>query len=188
MKLTDLFNKGKKFQPQQMPEVEVPRDMDGFFADARTKSLAVGPGGKRNLILITPGRLMVGIPCAEPGTMDHMAAGALQKLPDPPRNVTAIAFNKVENVHNWQQIVPTIPFLGFLLGFGYVGHSVIIFEGHRSALAAGLKDADLLMVDEAMIPHLQPDWLDVAYAQMRKPQIMMVTRDQQVKQIVRNQP
>jgi hypothetical protein len=58
----------------------------------------------------------------------------------------------------------------------YIGHSVWIFEGHPSALAAGCKGADLLIVDDAMVPHLAPDWQLVASSESPKLQIYLHDR------------
>ena len=68
------------------------------------------------------------------------------------------------------------PFLGLLLGLAYIGHSVWIFEGHPSALAAGCRNADVLIVDGDMVPHLQEDWTAVASSVMRHREIYVHDR------------
>ncbi len=68
-------------------------------------------------------------------------------------------------------ISKAVPFMGMLLGFAYIGHAVWVFEGHGSALADGCRNADILLVDSAMVPHLQPDWQTVAGSTMRRPEI-----------------
>jgi len=67
-------------------------------------------------------------------------------------------------------------YLGFLLGFAYIGHAVWVFEGHPSALASGCRNADVLLVDGAMVPHLQQDWVAVASRAMRRPEIFVHDR------------
>ena len=48
------------------------------------------------------------------------------------------------------------------MGFAYIGHAVWIFEGHDSALQAGCREANLLIVDSGMLPFLSEDWIQVA--------------------------
>ena len=94
--------------------------------------------------------------------------------PSVKRNVAAIAFNEVTGLTG--DISGTIPFLGILMGFAYIGHSVWVFEGHSSALRAGCREADVLIVDGGMVPHLQKDWLSIASSSMRKPEIYVHDR------------
>jgi len=65
------------------------------------------------------------------------------------------------------ELARAIPFLGMLLGLAYLGHAVWVFEGHPSALAAGCRDADFLIVDSAMLACLAPDWQHLARSVMR---------------------
>jgi hypothetical protein len=101
--------------------------------------------------------------------------------------VAAIAYTDLntlmgkDRILSVQNVTAVIPFLGFLLGFGYIGHAVTIFEGHPSALAIGLQGAD-------MLPFLQQDWADVADRVMRKPDIFVFGRDGQVRQLVHKPP
>src|SRR5204863_4459621 len=90
------------------------------------------------------------------------------------RKIAAIAYTELEAVQT--DAGRAIPFLGILLGFAYIGHTVWVFEGHSSALAAGCRDADVLIVDGGMAPHLPPDWRTVASASMKKPEIYLHDR------------
>lgn len=69
-----------------------------------------------------------------------------------------------------------VPFLDFLEGLVRLGHAVVLFEGHASALTRVCQDADLLIVDEAMISFLQSDWLSAAEAVMRRPCVLKTKR------------
>lgn len=60
-----------------------------------------------------------------------------------------------------------VPFIEYILGFGQLGHSVILFEGHPSAFSKVCRDSDLLLIDGAMIIFLQTDWKDMAAYVMR---------------------
>ena len=90
------------------------------------------------------------------------------------RNVAAIAYTELDAVQT--DAGRAIPFLGFLLGFAYIGHAVWVFEGHPSALAFGCRDADVLLVDSAMVPFLQQDWASVAAKTMKRPEIYIHDR------------
>jgi len=89
------------------------------------------------------------------------------------RNIAAIAYTELEAV---AEAPTTIPFFGILMGLAYIGHSVWIFEGHSSALAAGCKDADVLIVDSSMVPFLRNDWAPTASGVMRQAEIYLHDR------------
>jgi hypothetical protein len=46
-----------------------------------------------------------------------------------PATVVAIAFTDLKPDCNMQDLKQALPFLGFLLGFAYLGHNVVVFEG-----------------------------------------------------------
>ena len=78
-----------------------------------------------------------------------------------------------------ENLLAAIPFFDFLLGFSAIGHRVWVYEGHSSALAAGCRDADLLLVDAAMAAILDaenPDWRKQAQTAMRGETIRVVAR------------
>ncbi len=79
----------------------------------------------------------------------------------PHQRIVVIALNTVETLVNdgWKT---SIPFAGYLLAMSYIGHAVLITEGHPSVLSTALMDASLLIVDRGMVPFLQPDWIDAA--------------------------
>ena len=56
------------------------------------------------------------------------------------------------------------------------GHAVWVFEGHPSTLAAGCRDADMLVVDSVMRPLLAPGWEDEAAGAMRNVNILVHDR------------
>lgn len=70
-----------------------------------------------------------------------------------------------------------IPFLGTLEGFVQLGHAVILFEGHANALAEVCENADLLLVDEKMIPFMKAEWLQVTLNVMRNDYIIRINRN-----------
>jgi hypothetical protein len=128
------------------------------------------------------------MPCSAPGSYgSELITGVRQIVPeDEPQTIIVIAFNDVHHVDlpdrlkkqgvTAELVSDLIPFLGYLLGMAHLGHSVVVFEGHSSALVVACRDADLLIVDEVMLAHLQQDWISVACGVMRKPRILVLAR------------
>jgi hypothetical protein len=185
-----------------MPEVDVlpPEKLEPVFAQAAEINTNKRGGGlfglqtpPRQIAIITPGRMVAQLSCPAPNSMDKNRVRQIEHIlpAQPPRKVVAIAYTELAALMgpDKKMSVPSvsraIPFIGFLLGFGYIGHTVIIFEGHPSALAIGLRGADLLLVDALMIPALQKDWVDIAYDVMRSPTINVYQPDGRVQQIVK---
>src|SRR5438128_6920797 len=155
----------------RMPEVDELPDIGALFDTARQAARGEGeqpPGAHgRHVIIVTPGRMLKFQPCPPPGSMaDASVQNVERTMPSTvKRNVAAIAYTELEALQ--KDAARAIPFLGFFLGFAYIGHAVWVFEGHPSALAAGCREADVLLVDSATLPHLQTDWAAVASRAMR---------------------
>jgi hypothetical protein len=164
----------------RMPDVDEPADIDAVFAKARLAATGEGESGRpapgRHVIIVTPGRMVMFKACPPPHSMPADKVASVEQMVSSKvkRKIAAIAFTEAGALmHDAGQ---AIPFLGFLLGFAYIGHAVWVFEGHPSALAAGCRDADVLLVDGAMVPHLQQDWAAVASKAMRRPEILVHDR------------
>ena len=71
-----------------------------------------------------------------------------------------------------------VPFMGMLQGLSQIGHAVVLFEGHEEALGDVCKDANLLIVDDAMIPFLAEDWMARVLGSMRNPYIIRIKREE----------
>jgi hypothetical protein len=121
------------------------------------------------------------IPCPAPEAVsEEMLASIRRIVPAGPKlAITVIAFNDVvsQGALTPGQVNSLIPFLGYLMGMAFDGHTVVVFEGHPSALKAGCENADLLIVDQRMADLLQEDWVSVAGAVMRNPRILVFGRD-----------
>src|SRR6266516_677247 len=157
-----------------MPEVGFPAKLEDIFEKARKAAAAdttPAKGKNRNVIVVTPGRMVMLHPCPAPGTMNPQAVESVEKLMPSKtrRNVAVIAYTELNALQ--ADLLKTIPFYGLLTGLAYIGHSVWVFEGHSSALAPGCREADLLVVDEKMIPFLNNEWIMIASAVMRRPLI-----------------
>ncbi|MBN2306007.1 MAG: hypothetical protein JXQ72_16110 [Anaerolineae bacterium] len=189
-----------------MPNVDVlpQEDLAALFEKARQMCSEQKDGFLKRLVskqaryvsLITPGRIIAHIDCPAQGSIDEEHISTIKKIlpPDPPGYVASIAFNDLKTLMGANQrldmanIAPVIPFMGYLMGFSYIGHSVVVFEGHPSAFATGIKGAHLLLIDARMADHLQPDWLDVAYDAMHTPKIFLYHVGGAVQQVVKTPP
>lgn len=139
--------------------------------------------GQRYVVLVTQARLLMQQPCPPPGSMPPEAIAPIERIaPAQPRlNIAVIAFTALDAL--LEDIARAIPFLGYLLGLAYLGHKVVIFEGHPSALAAGCYDADLLLIDGAMAPFLPDNLIELVYPVMRVPRILAVGRNGKITEI-----
>jgi hypothetical protein len=168
------------YQPN-MPEVDAPERIEDIFADARRaargESRPPGAGEEeRFYVVVTPGRMVMYKPCPPAGSMSPEQVAQIEKLLPPvvKRNIAVIANTEQQAVI--KEISKAVPFIGMLLGFAYIGHAVWIFEGHATALQAGCREADLLIVDGGMVPFLSQDWIQVAQGVMRNKEIYVHDR------------
>lgn len=167
---------GDLFEPR-MPEVDTPPNIENVFAEARKAAYGANATERdpRQVVVVTPGRMLMLQPCPPPGSMPKSAVSQIEKLASPKvkRKIAVIGYTELRAVTS--DLGRAIPFFGLLSGMAYIGHSVWVFEGHQSALAAGCHDADLLIVDSAMVPHLAPDWQKMASAE--KPALQIYVHD-----------
>jgi hypothetical protein len=156
-----------------MPGVDLLADMDALFETAR-HSLLTGEflsekdeEGQRGIAMVTTERLINYALCPPPGNMQEDFLAPVKELlpPEPPLNISVVSYTFPEAL--LQDTPKCIPFLGYLMGWGYIGHSVIIFEGHPSAFESGIRNSDVLFVDSGMLPFMQDDWGKIAYKVMR---------------------
>ncbi|HLW48078.1 MAG TPA: hypothetical protein VKW09_09970 [bacterium] len=174
-----------------MPQVDSPADIEERLKKAwrlasegpDIATLTAAPAGQRYIVVVTPGRATFIQPCPRPGSMDPNSVQAIQRIAPPhsPSNIAVIAFTRFEPT--MASMSKAIPFLGYVMGLGYVGHNVIVFEGQHAALTAGCRDADMVIVDEAMIPHLDKGWMNVIFGAMRGTQLLVFGRNGSVKRI-----
>ena len=165
-----------------MPEVDERPDIESVFIKARKvadESFEDEFGlYHRQVIIVTPGRLLIGKNCPLPSEIPADELARLSKLisPQPPRNIAVIAFTYLEALK--ANILQAIPFFGHLLVFAALGHKVWVFEGHPFALSAGCRDADILLVDGGMLPYLDEnaEWRVNALKMMRGKDIKIISR------------
>ena len=179
------------FEPH-MPAVDLLSDMEGFFIQVRGLLEAENidgyiqngglqvfappgraaekiPKGQRHVAIITPGRMIILVAAPSPHTQsEQQLEPARSILPsEEPLQITAISYTKLEAYLEDKTKTKCIPFLGFLLAFAYLGHNVIVFEGHPSALESSVKNSDVLFLDSGMLPFMPEIWADVVFRAMK---------------------
>jgi hypothetical protein len=160
------FKKADPFEPC-MPEVDREVNLVDLFAHTRSRLAFERPTptaqpGQRCIAIVTPAREVAVVDGLLPGTApDRFVETARFFLPfNRPLNITAIGYCGSKPLK--RDDLKRLPFVAAMLSFTYVGHSVVVFEGHSSGFEAALRGADVLMVDSYMLPHLQHDWFAVS--------------------------
>lgn len=175
-----------------MPTVEVPPDTEERFAKARLIASGKKPAnpsadtaGERCIVVVTPGRTFAILRCPRANSMPPNAVQALEKIAPSsrPLNVAVIAYLQIDPL--LEKHLKATPVVGLIIGLSCIGHNVIVFEGHPSALNAGCRDAEMLVVDETMIPHLQKGWEHAAWTVMRGPDILICGRNGALKRLIK---
>ena len=160
----------------RIPEVASRSDIHEVMAKVRR---AAATGG---LVILKPDRTNLVLPrLSQTAELEQLAEQMDRMVPAAtPRNIAAIANTVFERepggTPDLAEVSKAIPFLGILVGLCYIGHAVWIFEGHASTLAAGCREADVLMVDSAVRPLLAPGWEAAAAAEMRNTNILVYDR------------
>ena len=164
----------------RMPEVSIRSDIQEVFT--RLRQTAAAPGALGGIAILKPDRTHLLMPrLAAAPSLESMAKNLNRMIPAAvPRNIAVIAYTLFETeigtAPGLADVNKAIPFLGILVGLSYIGHAVWVFEGHSSALAAGCRDADVLIVDSAMRACLAPAWESDAAAAMRNPNVLVYDR------------
>ena len=161
-----------------MPEVEEPSDLDDIFARARRAAA----GDRRTaLVIVRPDRKHMVMPAmSETPALKHAVLALRRLVPSDVKRSIAVIANTVfpgAGEPGVNEVNRSIPFVGMLMGLTYIGHAVWVFEGHSTALRAGCRDADVLIVDSAMLPLLSDGWQETASAVMRSPNILVHDRE-----------
>jgi hypothetical protein len=169
-----------------MPEVDTHHDLRSVFMQAR--QLSAGTETGRSVAIVTPGRLIMPVACPPANAVSaQMLEGVRRIVPENPKQqITVIGYNNVvaASAFTAREANALIPFLGYLMGMAFDGHTVVVFEGHPSALAMGCEGSTLLLVDQAMAEHLQADWASVAASAMKTPNMLMFGRDGSLARVV----
>ena len=185
-----------------MPGVDVLSDMNAFFVEVRkmldsedAQEFVKESGfhkfiqkeqlgeqfnkGQRHVAIITPGRIIILAPAPSPNTKSEEELAPIKRLlpSDTSLQISVVSYTKLQPYLQDETKLKCIPFLGFLAAFAYIGHNVIVFEGHPSAFEAGIRNSNVLLVDSGMLPFLQENWAEIAFQVMQpNPRIFIHNR------------
>jgi hypothetical protein len=161
----------------RMPEVLIPGNIEEIFSKIR--EIASGEQHKGGLVILRPNRSYLVVPRMpdNPG-LKKFATGLSHLLPPGvQRNVAVISNTEFsDQTPSVTDVDRAIPFFGLLMALSDLGHAVWIFEGHTSALEAGCRHADALIVDSALIPLLVREWPEKVRPAMRSQNILVHDR------------
>ena len=114
-----------------LPEVDTHQDLRTVFSKLRQLSAHAETG--RSVAVVTPGRLIMPVACPPANAVSlQMLEGVRRIAPETPKQqITVIANNNVvaASAFTAREANALIPFLGYLMGMAFDGHTVVVFEG-----------------------------------------------------------
>jgi hypothetical protein len=149
---------------------------------------SMGDAQPRHVILVQSDGSFLAFPCPPAGSMPSANVAQVESIVPSAiaRNIAAIAHTAlvtgqqkplaIAGEKTMRAAGQAIPFFGMLLGLAYIGHKVRVFDGSTPPLQSGCKDADVLIVDNAVCGKLPQAWQTVACAAMRNANIFMHDR------------
>ena len=159
----------------RMPEVSSRSDIEEVFARLRESA-----GG--GIAILRPDRTHLMMPrLGASASLESMAESMDRLIPGAvKRNIAVIGYTVFDvpagGALGLEEVRKSIPFLGILVGLNYIGHAVWVFEGHALAMAAGCRQADVVIVDSAMRGFLMPGWENEAASAMRNANVLVHDR------------
>jgi hypothetical protein len=180
-----------KILPARMPNVSPKRDIAACFAEARRVS--ANTSGYRWVVLIAPDGSLVKVLVPPPAEADPRllrdSAATLSPEGEPTTGLTITAICCTAGIQararSFFQILELVPNLSYLVGIAALGNTVVGFEGRPGEMAVACTDVDVLIVDDGMVPFLQPDWAAVALEKLRQPLIIQFGRDGRLSRLTR---
>jgi hypothetical protein len=169
-----------------VPKTDRLCDWEAVFSAVRTLCAA---DGLRHLALVRPNQAVLYLPCPAPDAVrpEHIAQVERIVPSEAKRNIAVIAptlpkieaadVNAMPGTLDVVAMGRVIPFFGMLVGLTSIGHSVWVFDGQPAALAAGSRDADLLIIDSFMAARLTTKSAEEAARVMRNANILIFDRN-----------
>jgi hypothetical protein len=150
-------------------------DLDDLFS--RVRKVAAGDHGARGLVIVRPDCKYLSMPpLTHSPALQKISAAMERLLPSAVKRNIAVIANTAISEPDAASVNKSIPFLGVLIGLVYIGHSVWIFDGDASAVEAGCRDADALIVDSELRRTLVSGWEETARRIMRNPNVLVYDR------------
>jgi hypothetical protein len=177
--------------PARMPNVSPRRDTAACFAAARRQSASFA--GRRWVAIIAPDGTLVKVPVPTPAEADPTllrdSVETLSPEGEPTTGLTVAAIVCTAGIQararSFFRILELVPNLSYLVGIAALGNTVVAFEGRPGDMATACTNADVLVLDDGMIPFLQPDWAAVALEKLRQPLIITFGRDGRLSRLTR---
>ena len=175
--------------PAQMPTISPRRDIRRCFADARR--LSAGTHGERRVVVIAPDGTLILVPVPAPENADRSllrdVRAALAPHQEPVTGLVITAINGTSGIQrrgrSFFKLLPLVPNLSYLVGAACLGNTVVAFEGHANDFPVGCEDADMLILDDGMVPLLRPDWAAIALKLLRQPRVILFGRDGRLRKL-----
>jgi hypothetical protein len=166
-----------------MPTVSPNRDFRQCLANGRR--ISAGVRGTRWVVIIAPDGTLVNVPVPAPADADKSLLRDVRRVlapqGEPLTNLIITSINCTtgaqRRARSFHRMLPLVPNLSYLVGAACLGNTVVAFEGHANDFAAACVDADMLLLDDGMIPFLSPDWAMVATQTLKQPRIICFGRD-----------
>lgn len=162
-----------------MPEVDIREGLKPIFDKAKKlaeEEIELDDGSRlRQVVIISPGRLLLKKESYPPDTLPSENRSVLEELIPSEKSlkIAVITYTYLDALR--ENVRKAIPFFDYLLGFACIGHTVWVFEGHSSVLEIGCLGADFVLVDQRMLPFLEPDWEKRIKGIASKPQVRIIT-------------
>jgi hypothetical protein len=132
------------------------------------------------LVILRPDGRTIVLPAMAKESAPADAVAAVERMlpSSAKRNVATIADTSWTGLEKpgVREAGRAIPYFGLLMGFAAIGHAVWIFDGKPGLFAAGVREADLLIIDSAQLEGLPPNWQALAGSTMRTAQIVVHDR------------
>jgi hypothetical protein len=177
--------------PATMPTISPRRDIRRCFTNARR--LSDGAHGIRWVVLIAPDGTLVNVPVPSQEDADQgLLRDVRRALAPHDEAVTGLTITSINctsgsqrRARSLQKMLALVPNLSYLVGAAALGNNVVAFEGHANDFAVGCENADLLLLDDGMLPYLREDWAAIALKLLRQPRILLFGRDGKLSKVDR---
>lgn len=132
--------------------------------------------GIDHIAILNKDRSSLYFPCPPKGSIPKELEDMAISLLSPSEPCNVIVIGNTAPFCNHSHPSSAIPFFSLLIGLSYIGHTVIIFEGDKTTMEVFCKDADICIVDEAMIKFLEQDWNETLKGLIKNEEVYVYDR------------
>ena len=147
-------------------------DLEGLFRPMREKAAS------GFVVILRPDGRPLSLPALKKESVPPQAVASVERMlpSNVQRHVAVVGDTSwtMTDAPDLRAANRAIPFFGILMGFSAIGHSVLIFDSKITAMiAAGCRDADVLIIEAQRAASLPADWRDEVGKTMRNSQVMV---------------